>query len=582
MSISFVAALAGALAAAAGTVMLVVRCARAPRADLIAWAIATAGLTIALAAQVLGYQRGFAPITFRAVQLGAQLIAPLALAWGITEVAARSMPARFAARLLLSALAVVAAVILGTDPLSAQAFSQSWPAASVHYQVIPSALLTLLAVVAVLTAVAGAIIAGVRARSNRVWGDGFVAVGVAGAAILATEGLAVHLPLNSAYPAICVLAAGLAVLASLRAGRFQPAALRAASRAGDDTGWGPPFQAGARGSARYGADDSLGLYASGGRAADDSLGLYRDSGHGGYPAPAGGYGDGSAYGGYGDTGYGGSDADYDGPVTGAFEDPIPGGFDEPDNGGLGGPYAGGFDGPVTGTFDPLYQPNGYTGHGDDGRYGADADHPAAERSAPAAGEPAGVWRHAGYPNDENSGPDAALVADAVAGLVAGQDTERFYGQIAIYTLFEHGAAEFDRLAGQVVEQVRAQEPGTLVYVVHGVPSAPLQRILYEVYQDQAAYDEHTRQSYIQEFEVARRPLVLATNVIELGVRQAKVSPLGPSPGPQPPGPQLPGSRPVGSPPVESRPVGPPAAGPPYGTTPGGRTRGDRPPGGRAL
>src|ERR1700730_3015534 len=265
MSISFLAALAGALAAAAGTVMLVVRCSRAPRADLIAWAIATAGLTIALAAQVLGYQRGFAPITFRAVQLGVQLIAPLALAWGIIEVAARSMPGRFAARLLLSALAVVAAVILGTDPLSSQAFSKSWPAASLHYQVIPNALLKLLAVVAVLTAVVGGIVACVRARSNRVGGNGFVAVGRAGVAILATEGLAVHLPVNSGYPAICVIGAGLAVLASLRAARFQPAAVRAASRARDDTGWAPPIQAGAGGPGPPRAGDALGLYASGGR-----------------------------------------------------------------------------------------------------------------------------------------------------------------------------------------------------------------------------------------------------------------------------------------------------------------------------
>jgi hypothetical protein len=67
-------------------------------------------------------------------------------------------------------------------------------------------------------------------------------------------------------------------------------------------------------------------------------------------------------------------------------------------------------------------------------------------------------------------------------------------------------------------------------VVHGVPSAPLQRILYEVYADRAAYDDHTRQSYVREFEVGRLPLVLATNVIELGVRQAKVSPLGPPSG----------------------------------------------------
>ena len=56
-----------------------------------------------------------------------------------------------------------------------------------------------------------------------------------------------------------------------------------------------------------------------------------------------------------------------------------------------------------------------------------------------------------------------------------------------------------------------------------MPSAPLQRILYEVYRDRAAYDEHQRQPYVTDFEADRRPLVLATNVIELGVRQAKVS-----------------------------------------------------------
>ena len=70
---------------------------------------------------------GFTQTTFRAVQLGAQMIAPLALAWGITEVAARSMPVRFVARLGLSALTVVALVILGTDPLSSQPFTRTWP-----------------------------------------------------------------------------------------------------------------------------------------------------------------------------------------------------------------------------------------------------------------------------------------------------------------------------------------------------------------------------------------------------------------------------------------------------------------------
>ncbi len=72
--------------------------------------------------------------------------------------------------------------------------------------------------------------------------------------------------------------------------------------------------------------------------------------------------------------------------------------------------------------------------------------------------------------------------------------------------------------------MRSQEPDTLVYIVHAVPSAPLQRILYEVYRDRPAYERHGQQPYVRQFEVDRRPYVLATNVIELGLQQAKVTP----------------------------------------------------------
>ena len=37
-------------------------------------------------------------------------------------------------------------------------------------------------------------------------------------------------------------------------------------------------------------------------------------------------------------------------------------------------------------------------------------------------------------------------------------------------------------------------------MVHGVPSAPMQRIFYEVYRDRAAYDEHQRKSSVTEFD----------------------------------------------------------------------------------
>ena len=107
------------------------------------------------------------------------------------------------------------------------------------------------------------------------------------------------------------------------------------------------------------------------------------------------------------------------------------------------------------------------------------------------------------------------------------DTDRLYGRIAIYTLLDAGADEFDRLADHVVDQVRTGEPDTLAYVVHSVPSAPLQRILYQLYADRAAYERHQERPYVADFEARRRPLVLATNVIELGVRQAKVAAVTP-------------------------------------------------------
>ena len=76
-----------------------------------------------------------------------------------------------------------------------------------------------------------------------------------------------------------------------------------------------------------------------------------------------------------------------------------------------------------------------------------------------------------------------------------------------------------------MEQVRSREPDTLVFIVHAVPSAPMQRILYEVYRDRAAYERHQRAAVRAS---SSRPTagryVLATNVIELGLQQAKVSP----------------------------------------------------------
>jgi quinol monooxygenase YgiN len=97
-------------------------------------------------------------------------------------------------------------------------------------------------------------------------------------------------------------------------------------------------------------------------------------------------------------------------------------------------------------------------------------------------------------------------------------------------LLEGRAAAFDRAAEQLAEQVRTREPDTLVFVIHLVPDAPMQRIFYEIYRDRAAFDQHESQPYVLRFTADRRPSVLATNVIELRLKYAKVAPL---PGPAP-------------------------------------------------
>jgi quinol monooxygenase YgiN len=141
---------------------------------------------------------------------------------------------------------------------------------------------------------------------------------------------------------------------------------------------------------------------------------------------------------------------------------------------------------------------------------------------------AGVWQ----PRGQGRGaPVAALPAGRSELAVPSQPgaaqgpPPRLYGLITIYTLIDERVDEFDRLVERAAGEVRAQEPDTLVYIVHVVPKAPLQRIFYEIYRDRSAFEHHERQPYIERFVAERRPCVLATNVIELRLRHAKVSPL---------------------------------------------------------
>jgi quinol monooxygenase YgiN len=400
MSLPVLVGFAGVLVAAVATGLLSGRCVRQPRIHFILWTAATLALTVALAAQSLGFDRGFGAATFRASSLAALLLAPLWLGWGLVELIAGSEAVRFGTRLISAALIVVAVVILVTDPLTAQPAGTSWPSAGSHFQPVALYALDVVQVVAVLAAAASAFLAALSARRDPGRRSALPGVAAVGLAVLITVGMRAAWPDRSVYPLLSLLAAALVWFGAVRTQ----------------------------------------------------------------------------------------------PVSGR---------DRP-----GAPAE------------------------------ADADSPAPKEVAgSAAPQP----------------PKASASAAA-----------RPYGRILIFTLLDDRVTEFDRLAGQAAEEVRIGEPGTLVYVIHLVPNAPLQRIFYEIYRDRAAFDRHESQPYMKRFVADRRSCVLSTNVIELRLTYAKVAPLPESPSPAsepvpPPlgGTQLPSAVPrgrPGSPWLEPRPA----------------------------
>lgn len=86
---------------------------------------------------------------------------------------------------------------------------------------------------------------------------------------------------------------------------------------------------------------------------------------------------------------------------------------------------------------------------------------------------------------------------------------------------EEAAAAFDDLVARTGEQIKAHEPGTLVYTVHRVEGRPLERIFYELYRDRDAFDVHESQDYVMEFLSAREQYLSSTEVDKLDLMSGK-------------------------------------------------------------
>jgi quinol monooxygenase YgiN len=100
-----------------------------------------------------------------------------------------------------------------------------------------------------------------------------------------------------------------------------------------------------------------------------------------------------------------------------------------------------------------------------------------------------------------------------------------YGQITVYTLLDGREEAFDRLAADAVHASREAEPDTLMYICHEVVNSPTQRIFYQLFRSEAAYRRHRHLPQVQRFATASRLHVLAMNVVELKVGEAKTPPL---------------------------------------------------------
>jgi quinol monooxygenase YgiN len=491
MSISLIVSGIGAVVAAIGTGVMLARCFRTPRGDIIAWSVALLGLLVSLGAQTIGHLAGFDSAMFRAMELGGQVIAPLALILALSEVAAKSTPARFCARLYIPALAIVAVVVLALDQLADVPFSKAWPNPAVYYETPPDYVLYAVGVVTALIALVtvgfvlrrslgGARRAGWQAvlPAQLMGGAAALALAYPELAELVAYKAGVHLPVRSEFSVLCTAAAGLAWLAGARTGQLRLAVLHGGD-ADDSRGLAANFDdADQTGDFEpFGLADEQGVYRGGGlyrpdRPDQNATRSYSrdqdDSGLGWQDDRAGGGGD-----------------DW------RRHDDIADGGGYRDQGRYRSDYE-------TGDFDP-------------GDF-ADGDLATGDHDL---GYPAGGWQSSDRAGDGFSGSPSRTRAEP--------ERAQLLGQIAIYTLLEDRVDEFDRLTERVVEQVRSREPDTLVFIVHAVPSAPMQRILYEVYKSRAAYQWHTQQPHVAQFEADRRPYVLATNVIELGLQQGKVS-----------------------------------------------------------
>ncbi|MEU7832713.1 MULTISPECIES: antibiotic biosynthesis monooxygenase [unclassified Nonomuraea] len=516
-----VLAFVGALLAAIGAVALVRRLRDEVEGWLIAWTVSAVALCLALGAIGVGYLMGFGDVTFKVYQLTGSLLAPFWLAIGLVQLLSEKVPPKFAGWLLGIAFTIVATVVLIFDPVSrADEMGKLLPAAEGHWNLIPNYLLIGAHSIAGLIMLAAVVIAALRWRN----GDELDTDNLHAVMVIAPSGIAIIGAMRFAVPGF--FATALFVVAA--AGIWYAVLRPLAPYEDDDEDDELEGHRGERSGERSAERSSHGRRAMRDRdpfpqpdsfphsepfLPSDSFPRSEP-----FPQPL-------------------ADMPMQGPPQ-QQQQPPPG---QPRRSGLGdlvAEYRAG-DQPVDYAARMAPPPDqgpstGYImngGHGagpqtgpqDFGMPGTGAVYPGAELFA--TGSRAAQQPPQGQPPQAQPVRTPAPQAQPQQQAASSRPSPSIYGMLTVFTLMDGSGEAFDRLAELTVEAVRRGEPDTLIYACHAVKSAPLQRIVYELYRDEVAYRDHQRQPHVERFVNERQAMVLATNIIELNVNAAKVVPL---------------------------------------------------------
>ncbi|HEX4813771.1 MAG TPA: antibiotic biosynthesis monooxygenase [Nonomuraea sp.] len=457
---------AGAILAGFAAGALIRRLREDPEGWLIAWTVAAVALCLSMAVIGIGYLLGFGSVTFRIYQVTGSMLAPLWLAVGMIQLLAERVPPRFLAWLTSIALTVVASVIMIFDPLKSDEMGKTLPAGSNFWGIIPSYLLIAVHAISVLVMLAMLVVAGLKWRS----GDEYDTDNLHASLVVVPSGIALVGAMRLAVPPLFTTA-----LLAVAGAAVWYTVLRPLAPYDDEDDDEFPER------------DAMPMpvpepAARGRRAMPEPVPAVAD-----LPPPtprrATGLGDLVA-----EYRAGEREVDYAARMTPP-------------------PDAGPSTGYIMNGAPPQQQRPDY------------AMPPAQPPAQPQSGPATGML----YSGSELFTPRQQPQPQPQSA--AGRPSPSIYGLLTVFTIVDGAGEAFDRLAEATVEAVRRGEPDTLVYACHAVKSAPLQRIVYELYRDEVAYRDHQRQPHVERFVAERQAMVLATNVIELDVNAAKVVPL---------------------------------------------------------